>query len=367
MIKEKKFQTIFFKNKPRIIGNYAIVGPKEGEGPFGKMVDYVMHDDSFGEKTYEKAERKMLEQAIFGATDKALLKVTDIDMLICGDLLNQIITSSYAARAFDMTYLGIFSACSVMALSIGIGASFVNAGHFENIACATSSHFSTAERQFRSPLELGSQRPPTSQWTCTAAGATIISNQSEGPYIDSITFGKVMDFGITDVNNMGAAMAPAAMETMLSVFEDTKTQPEDYDLIITGDLGKLGAEILIDLMEKKGYKLGINYGDCGQMMFYYDQNVLMGASGCGCSASILNSYVIERLKTGQLKKVLYIATGVLLSTTSCQQGDSMPGVAHAIVIKSAPPYKEKTQTEKEKKRITASVKNQIKKCNVEEE
>lgn len=209
MLKERKNQTIKFKNKPRIIGNYSIVGPKEGKGPFGKMFDYVMKNDLFGEKTYEKAERKMLEHAIFGATDKARLNPKEIDMLVCGDLLNQIITSSYAARAFDLSYLGIFSACSAMALSIGIGASMVNAGYFKKVACATSSHFSTAERQFRFPLELGNQRPPTAQWTCTGSGCTILSPEGEGPYIDSMTFGKVMDYGICDVNNMGAAMAPA--------------------------------------------------------------------------------------------------------------------------------------------------------------
>lgn len=364
-MKKAENQTIIFKNKPKIIGNYSIVGPKEGKGPFGKMFDYVMKDDFFGEETYEKAERKMLEHAIFGAADKALLKHDDINMLVCGDLLNQIITSSYAARAYDVSYLGIFSACSAMALSIGIGASMVNAGYFKNVACATSSHFSTAERQFRFPLELGNQRPPTSQWTCTASGCSILSCSGDGPYVNSITFGKVMDFGICDVNNMGAAMAPAAMETMISVFNDTKTKPEDYDLILTGDLGKLGSEILLDLMEEKGYKLNNNYCDCGQMMFYYDQDVLMGGSGCGCSASIFNSYVVERLKTGQLKNVLYIATGALLSTTSCQQGESVPGIAHAIVVKSQPPYKNRTVTEKEKKVFSKNIEKQIKKGQME--
>jgi stage V sporulation protein AD len=333
--KESKMQTIFFKNKPKILSGYSIVGPKEGNGPFGKMFDYVMKDDFFGEKTYEKAERRMLEQAVFGATDNAMLKPKDIDMLISGDLLNQIITSSYTARAFDVAFLGLFAACSTMTLSLAVGACFVNAGYFKNVACATSSHFSTAERQFRFPLELGNQRPPTAQWTCTAAGCTILSSEGENlPYIDSITLGKVMDYGISDVNNMGAAMAPAAMQTLVSVFKETKTKPADYDLIITGDLGKLGSEILIDLMEREGYKLGVNYSDCGQMMFYYDQKVLMGGSGCGCSASIFNSYVLNKLKAGEFKKVLYIATGALLSTTSTQQGDTIPGIAHAVVIKS---------------------------------
>jgi stage V sporulation protein AD len=334
MSKTEKNQTIFLKKKPRIISGYSIVGPKEGKGPFGKMFDYIMNDDFFCEKTHEKAERKMLEQAIFGAADKAMMKPKDIDMLISGDLLNQIITSSYAARSFDISFLGLFAACSAMSLSLGVGACLVNAGYFKNVACATSSHFSTAERQFRFPLELGNQRPPTSQWTCTAAGCSILALEGEGPYIESVTFGKVMDYGIADVNNMGAAMAPAAMETMLAVFHDTKTSPEDYDLIVTGDLGKLGSEILVDLMEKEGYKLGVNYGDCGQMMFYYDQKVLMGGSGCGCSASIFNSYILNKLKSGEFKKVLFISTGALLSTTSTQQGETIPGIAHAVVIKS---------------------------------
>lgn len=366
MQKERKNQTIKFKNKPRIVGNYSIVGPKEGEGPFGKMFDYVMEDDFYGEKTYEKAERKMLEHAIFGATEKAGLTAKKIDMLICGDLLNQIITSSYAARVFDVSYLGIFSACSAMALSLGIGSAMIDSGYFDNVACATSSHFSTAERQFRFPLELGNQRPPTAQWTCTASGCSIVSKEGNGPYVDSITFGKVMDFGVTDVNNMGAAMAPAAMETLISVFEDTNTTPGDYDLIVTGDLGKLGSEILIDLMESQGYKLGTNYGDCGQMMFYHKQNVLMGGSGCGCSASIFNSYIVERLKTGQLKNVLYVATGALLSTTACQQGETIPGIAHAIVVKSAPPFEKTTVSAKEKQTVAKKIEKQVEKFNMED-
>ena len=208
MGKEKKNQTIIFKNPPHIIGNYSIVGPKEGEGTFGKYFDYIMKCDYFGETTYEKAERKMLEHAIFGAIDSAMLNSKDIDILLCGDLLNQIISSSYAARSYDLCYLGVFGACSTMALSLAVGASLVNAGYFKHVACATSSHFSSAERQFRYPLELGNQRPPTAQWTCTAAGCAVLAPDGNGPIITSATFGKVIDFGIADVNNMGAAMAP---------------------------------------------------------------------------------------------------------------------------------------------------------------
>ena len=207
-MKTNENQTIIFKKKPHIIGNYAIVGPKEGKGSLNSYFDYIMKDDFFGEKTYEKAERKMVEQAVMGAVGKAKLTPKDLSLFISGDLLNQIITSSYAARAFDVPYIGLFGACSTMAESMAIGASLVNAGYFDNIACATASHFSTAERQFRYPLELGNQRPPTSQWTVTGAGCCIIAGTGEGPVITSATFGKVMDFGISDVNNMGCVMAP---------------------------------------------------------------------------------------------------------------------------------------------------------------
>lgn len=330
----RNHQTVKFKNSPKIIGNYAIVGPKEGLGPFGKYFDYVMKSDSFDEKTYELAERKMIEHAVMGAITKSKKKPRDIDMFLAGDLLNQIISSSYAARAFDMTYIGLFGACSTMAESLALGACFVSANYFQNVACATVSHFSTAERQFRYPLELGNQRPPTSQWTCTASGCAVLSSKGSGPKITMATFGKVTDYGICDVNNMGAAMAPAAMNTLIAHFEDTNTKPDDYDLIITGDLGKLGVEILIDLMEENGYKLGNNYCDCGQIIFSREQSVLMGGSGCGCSACMINSFFIDKIRKKEYKKVLFLATGALLSTTACQQGESIPGIAHAVVIEA---------------------------------
>ncbi|MEG1751607.1 MAG: stage V sporulation protein AD [Clostridia bacterium] len=333
-MKTKHNQTIFFKNQPRIIGNYSIAGPKEGEGAFGKYFHNVMKNDFFGEDTYEKAERKMMEQVVSGVMKNSKLKVEDVDMLLAGDLLNQIISSSYAARSFDISYLGLFGACSTMAESLAVGATLIDGGYLKNVICATVSHFSTAERQFRFPLELGNQRPPTSQWTCTAAGATALSLNTKGPKITVATFGKVTDWGINDVNNMGAAMAPAAMNTLLAHFNDTNTTPQSYDLIVTGDLGKLGSEVLIDLMEARGIKLGINYCDCGQMMFKGCQKALMGGSGCGCSASILNSFILDRISKGKLKKVLFIATGALLSSTSCQQGETIPGVAHAVVIEA---------------------------------
>lgn len=327
-------QTVEFKNRPKIIGSYSVVGPKEGKGPFGDYFDYVMKNDLFGEKTYEKAERKMFEQAVTGAIDKAGLTAGDINLLLAGDLLNQIISSSYAARAFNIPYLGVFGACSTMAESLAIGASLVNGEHFKNVICATGSHFSTAERQFRFPLELGNQRVPTSQRTVTGAGASVLSLEGDGPIVSMATFGKVVDFGIIDVNNMGAAMAPSAADTIKAHFDDTGRKPSDYDLIATGDLGKLGAEILIDLLEDKGIKLGPNYSDCGHSYFTRKQDTMCGGSGCGCSASVLNSYIITKLKKGELKRVLFVPTGALMSTTATQQGESIPGISHAIVLEA---------------------------------
>lgn len=330
----KTEQTIKLKRQPRIIGSYSIVGPKEGNGNFGPYFDYVMKNDCFGEDTFEKAERKMLENAVTGVIQKAKLQPKDIDMMIAGDLLNQIISSSYAARSFQFPFLGVYGACSTMAESIAVASMLVDSGFYENIVCSTGSHFSTAERQYRFPLELGNQRPPTSQWTVTGAGSCIISLKGEGPRVTALTFGKVIDWGVNDVNNMGAAMAPAAKDTLMRHLQNTKTKPEDYDLILTGDLGKLGSEILIDLMEEDGIKLGVNYGDCGQMYYKREQKTLCGASGAGCCATVFNSYIIQKLNEGQYKKVLFLPTGALLSTTSTQQGDTIPCVCHAVVIEA---------------------------------
>ncbi len=328
----KLVQTIILKKQPRIIGSYTIVGPKEGNGNFGPYFDYVMKDDCFGEETYEKAERKMLESAVTGVIEKAKLSVKDIDIMIAGDLLNQIVSSSYAARAFQFPFLGVYGACSTMAESVAVGSVLIDGGYFDNVVCCTGSHFSTAERQYRFPLELGNQRPPTSQWTVTGAGSCILSLKGEGPRVTMVTFGKVIDWGINDVNNMGAAMAPAVRDTMLRHFKNTKTSPNDYDLIVTGDLGKLGSEILIDLMEDEGITLGVNYCDCGQMYFKRDQKTLCGASGAGCCATVFNSYLMAKMREGQYKKILFLPTGALLSATSTQQGDTIPSVCHAIVI-----------------------------------
>lgn len=332
MIKKVGENTVKFTVPPKIISGYSIVGPKEGLSPFAKYFDYILRNDDFNEKTYERAERKMLEQAICGAIDKANLLSTDIDILLSGDLLNQIISATFSARQIQTSFIGLFGACSTMTESLAVGACLIDGGFANKVACATCSHFSTAERQFRFPLELGCQRPPTAQWTVTGAGCSIISREGKGHNISYATFGKVVDFGINDMNNMGAAMAPAAADTLKNLFNDTKTSPNDYDLIVTGDLGKLGSELLVDLLESYGFNLKENYCDCGQMIFSNTQKSFMGGSGCGCSASMINSYILRKLDDGDYKKIILMSTGALLSTTSAQQGETIPGIAHAIII-----------------------------------
>lgn len=323
-------QTILFPNKPCVIGFYTVAGIKEGRGNFKEYIDYILEDDNFGEKTFEKAERKILEETMSKAIEKSKLQPDDIDMLIGGDLLNQIVSSSFSARKFNTSFLGLYGACSTMAESIAVGACLIDGQFFNNVLCSTGSHFSSAERQYRFPLELGNQRPPCSQWTVTGAGSTVLSNKGSNIRVVSTTFGKVTDYGIKDVNNMGAAMAPAAMSSFIAHFEATNTTPDDYDLILTGDLGKLGSEIFIDLMENKNYKMGANYSDCGHMFFKNDQKTFQGASGSSCSAVVLNSYVFKKMQKGKFKRVLFGATGALLSTTSSQQGDSIPGICHVV-------------------------------------
>ena len=325
-------QTIIFRNKPRVVGHYSVVGPKEGNGNFGKFFHKVLTDDLFGEKSYEAAESKMLMLAITEAIKTSGIPNNEIDALFAGDLMNQIISSSFAARSLQLPYLGLFGACSTMAESLIMGACHVDGGFARYAACATGSHFSSAEKQFRYPLELGTQRPPSSQWTVTGTGCTILGMANEGISVDCATIGKVVDWDVTDANNMGAAMAPAAAETLKAHLEDTGKALKDYDLILTGDLGKLGSEILIDLMEYNGYHLGSNYNDCGQMIYSNTQKTFMGGSGCGCGASILNSYVFDRMEENKLKNVLFIATGALMSSLSSQQGNSIPSIAHAVSL-----------------------------------
>ena len=325
-------QTITFKNKPRIIATGTVAGPKECAGIVGEYVDKRLTDDKFGESTYEKAECKMLAYAIEKTMENAGVTEKDVDMLISGDLLNQIISASFSARDFDIPFLGVYSACSTMSESIALGASFVNAGYAKRVVSATGSHFSSAERQYRYPLELGNTRPPQSQWTVTGAGGVMIAGEGSDIAITHATFGKVVDFGITDVNNMGSAMAPACANTILAHLRDTGRTVDDYDLILTGDLGALGSRILKDLTWEKGVDIQKNHVDCGEIVYKVVEKEFQGGSGAGCCAVVFNSYIMDKLRKRKLRRVLFSATGALLSTVSSGQGESIPCISHAVAI-----------------------------------
>ena len=324
--------TIFFHNRPRIVATATIAGPKECAGIVGKYVDKQLADDRFGEDTFEKAECKMLTYAIEHAIENAGKEHDEIDALISGDLLNQIISASFAARDFNIPFLGVYGACSTMAEAFAIGGAMVDGGYFSNVVAATGSHFSTAERQYRYPLELGCTRPPQAQWTVTGAGGAVISKEGGSVALTCATFGKVVDYGITDVNNMGAAMAPAARDTLITHFRETGRSPADYDLIVTGDLGALGSRILKDLTWEKGYDIGKNHVDCGEIVYRVIEDEFQGGSGAGCSAVVFNSYLYDKLKNGGIRSVLFAATGALLSTVTSGQGESIPCICHAVAV-----------------------------------
>ena len=323
---------MFFNNAPRIISTSTVAGPKECAGVVGEYVEIALTDDMYGESTFEKAECKMLSNVIDGAIKNAGLERTEIDALFSGDLLNQIISASFAARDFDIPFLGVYSACSTMSESMLLASALVNAGYYRKAVAATGSHFASAERQYRYPLEQGTTRPPQSQWTVTGAGACLISDSGDGVKIVNGTMGKVVDYGVTDVNNMGAAMAPAAADTIMQHFKDTGTDPTDYDLILTGDLGALGSRILKDLTWEKGCDISSKHVDCGEMVYKVIESEFQGGSGAGCSATILNSYVFTNMNAGLYKRVLFAATGALLSTVSSQQGESIPCISHAVQL-----------------------------------
>lgn len=329
----KTGQTIFFKNPPKIISTAAIVGKKEGDGPIGSCFDRVITDLMWGEKSWERAESKFAEETAKEAIKKADLAAVDIDFLFGGDLLNQCISTNYAARTLNIPFLGLYGACSTMSLSMLLAAVATDGGFATNCAAVTSSHFCSAEKQFRFPLEYGGQRTPTAQWTVTGSGCAVISQNGTGPKITAATIGKVTDFGVCDLNNMGAAMAPAAADTLIAHFKNTSTLPGDYDLILTGDLGAVGKSILEELMTKSGYDIGKNHNDCGLIIFdNKNQDTHAGGSGCGCCASVFCGYIFPLIKTGKLKKVLFTATGALMSPTSVQQGESIPCIAHTVSI-----------------------------------
>lgn len=325
-------RTIYFKNKPVIKAVSSIGGPKESAGCLSEYIETKLTDDMFGEKTYEKAESKMLFTVINSVIKKGGLKANDVDTVIAGDLLNQIISSTFAVRNFNCGYLGVYNACSTFSESMIIGASLIDGGYMDNVICASASHFSSAERQYRYPLELGSTRPPQSQWTVTGAGASLIAKKGGGVAITCATIGRITDFGVVDANNMGAAMAPAAADTFLTHFDDTGLSPQDYDLIVTGDLGTLGSRIFKDLVWEKGYDIQNRHVDCGELVYNLCEEEYQGGSGAGCCTLVFNSYLYKMLCDKKIKKLLFMPTGALLSSVSSQQGESIPGISHAVGI-----------------------------------
>lgn len=326
-------QTIKFDTPPTITSTACIVGPKEADGPLASYFDKCLDDEFWGEETWEKAESKIIKETVSLAVAKSSIASQNIDYCFAGDLLNQCISSSFGLRELNIPFFGVFGACSTFVESMSLGSVFIDGGAAQNVLCATSSHFCSAEKQFRFPLELGNQRPPTSQWTVTGSGAAVLSKSGNGPYITHITPGKIVDLGIKDANNMGAAMAPAAVDTLLTHFKDTGRAPSYYDLILTGDLGHIGKEITVDMMKTHGYNIKSNYNDCGVLIFdKATQDTHSGGSGCACCGTVFSGYVFKQLQEKKVQKVLLVATGALTNSTSAQQGETIPGIAHAVSI-----------------------------------
>jgi len=330
-------QTIALSTPPSFAGFANVVGKNEGAGPLIGSFDYVDADDTFGQSSWEKSECAMQKQALALALDKAKQAASTLDYLFAGDLLNQCVSSSFAARDQDIPFFGLYSACSTMGEGLILASMALDGGFAQWTGVVVSSHFCTAERQYRTPLEYGSQRTPTAQWTATAAGAAILAQQGEGPYLTHCTVGKIVDKGIKDTNNMGAAMAPAAYDTLSTHFQDTGRSPDYYDLIVTGDLGHLGRELLLELFRQDGIDLAPRHADCGILIFDpKDQDVHCGGSGCGCSASVLTGYLLNGMREGKWNKLLFCPTGALHSPLTAFQGETVPGICHAVAISRQP-------------------------------
>ncbi len=326
-------QSFHFEHMPVITAWASVAGKKESEGPLAHGFDITSQDTLFGEKTWEQAEKQMQKQALDTLLQKAGIPRAQLELVFSGDLLNQCIGSSFTLRNTGIPHLGLYGACSTMAESLLLASMAIGGGFFDRVAAMTSSHFASSERQYRFPLGYGGQRTPTAQWTVTGSGAALVCSGGKGPRIDSCTVGTVTDLGIQDANNMGAAMAPAAYATIRSHLEDMKRRPEDFDRIVTGDLGQLGTEMLLELARRDGISLGGKLVDCGTMVFDLEkQDVHSGGSGCGCSAITLCSHFLDKLSKGKLKHILFCGTGALLSPTSTQQGLPIPGVCHAVSI-----------------------------------
>lgn len=328
-------QTIAYAHKPKIVSTACVTGPKEGRGPIGKQFDLVIEDPLFGQESYEKAEHAIFQEACQRCLKKGGVEREAVQAFLGGDLLNQIMAASLSARELSIPFLGLYGACSTMAESLLLGGILVDGGYAAPVLCAAGSHYCTAERQYRFPLEYGNQRTPAAQWTVTGAGACLL--MEDAPRYEAqmtcATIGRVVDMGIRDANNMGAAMAPAAADTLINHFRDMHRSPDDYDRIITGDLGLVGSSILKELLADQKIELNEeNYMDCGLTIYDPSEDVHAGGSGCGCSATILSAYILPRLRTGEWKRVLFMATGALLSPTTSQQGETIPGVAHAVIL-----------------------------------
>lgn len=336
-MKEKQIfgGTIVLPNRPGIVASAAVVGKKEGEGPLGDAFDRVVADDLFGEESWEKAECRFHYTAAELCLQKAAVLPEQVDVTLGGDLLNQIMAASTAAQKLATPFLGIYGACSTMTETLCLAAMLVDGGYMRRALCCASSHFCSAERQYRFPLEYGNQRPPTAQWTVTGAGALLLDGQAHHPICRAthVTIGRIVDLSIKDATNMGAAMAPAAADTLRRHLLDTGRTSRDYDLILSGDLGKIGHDLLLRLMEESGMPLDTErYADCGMMIFSPAQDVHAGGSGCGCSAAVFCSRVMRLLAEKKLRRVLFMATGALLSPTFNQQGGAIPGIAHAVTL-----------------------------------
>lgn len=332
----KGSQSWEFKKRPVIAGTATIVGPDEGSGPLGNEFDIVHGDAMVGEDSWEKAEKKMLEEASKLAIENAGVTKEKIQFYVGGDLMNQIISNSFAVRTMQTPYIGIFGACSTSMEGLALASMMVDSGYAHYVMAGTCSHNSTAEKQFRYPTEYGSQKPPTAQYTVTGAAAAVVTNHGHGPVVTGATIGRVVDMGLKDPFNMGAAMAPAAVDTLQAHFRDFVREPDYYDLIVTGDLAKVGHQIATDLLHKHQVPIDrTTFSDCGLMIYdLQKQNVQAGGSGCGCSATVTYGHILKRLKKGELKRVLVVATGALHSPLSFQQGESIPCIAHAVAIES---------------------------------
>lgn len=326
-------QTVRFGISPYIISRASVVGTKEGEGPLKDTFDMIVSDDKMGQISWDLAEGAFQKTAVEIALKKAELENKDIEYILSGDLQNQCAATHYGLRETNIPFLGLYGACSTMVESLSVGSMIICGGYAERVVCLTSSHFCSAEKQYRNPLEYGGQRTPTAQWTATASGAAILAKEGSGPRITHITTGKIVDKGITDVSNMGAAMAPAALDTITAHFKDTGRTPDDYDLILTGDLGITGSEILCELIKKDGYDIKKKHNDCGKMLYDTEtQDVHAGGSGCGCCASVLCGHILNELEKGNYKNILVAATGALMNPLTVLQGESIPTISHAIAI-----------------------------------